>query len=60
MPTEAQRRASLKYQKEKTKQIAVRFFPSDMDLYEHVKAQDGVAAYIKRLIREDMEREKGE
>lgn len=45
------------YRKENTKRISVRFFPTDVALYEHVKGQaDGIAPYIKRLIREDMER----
>lgn len=53
----AQRRATLKYRKEHTKQLAMRFFPDDMDLWEHLQKQDGKAAYIKRLIRDDMERQ---
>ena len=54
--SEAQRRANLKYRKEKTKQLAMRFYPDDMDLWEHLESQDNKAAYIKRLIREDLER----
>lgn len=53
--SEAQRRANLKYRKEKTKQLAMRFYPDDMDLWEHLESQDNKAAYIKRLIREDLE-----
>ena len=54
--SEAQRRANLKYRKEKTKQLAMRFYPDDMDLWEHLESQDNKAAYIKRLIREDLEK----
>lgn len=56
MVTEAQKRASEKYRKKNVKQLSVRFFPADMALYEHAKAQPNTMGYIKRLIREDMER----
>ena len=56
MPSEAQKRANLKYQKEKTKQIAIRFSPNEMDVYDYIKSQQNIAGYIKRLVREDMER----
>lgn len=54
--SEAQRRANLKYRKEKTKQLAMRFYPDDMDLWEHLDKQSNKAAYIKQLIREDMKK----
>lgn len=56
MTSDAQRRANLKYQKEKTRQIAIRFSPNEMDVFEYIKSQDNIAGYIKRLVREDMER----
>ena len=56
MVTDAQRRATERYRKKSTKQIIVRFYPADMDVYEHLRAQDNMAGYVKRLIREDMER----
>lgn len=56
MTSDAQKRANLKYQKEKTKQISVRFSPQEMDVYEHIKSQPNIAGYIKRLVREDMAR----
>ena len=59
MPTEAQKKANAKYRRENVKQMTLQFFPADMDVYEHIQAQDGKAAYIKRLIREDMERGRG-
>lgn len=52
----AQRKATLKYRREHTKQLALRFYPSDMDLWEHLERQPSKAAYVKRLIRDDMER----
>ncbi|MBO7701408.1 MAG: hypothetical protein J6S36_00685 [Eggerthellaceae bacterium] len=56
MPSEAQKRATAKYQKEKMKQLSIRFSPNEMDLFDHIKSQPNVAGYIKRLVREDMER----
>lgn len=56
MPSEAQKRANLKYQKEKTKQIAIRFSPNEMDVYDFIKSQPNIAGYIKRLVRDDMAR----
>lgn len=55
MPSEAQKRATAKYQKEKMKQLSIRFSPNEMDLFDHIKPQPNVAGYIKRLVREDME-----
>ena len=57
MPTDAQKRANRKYQKEKMKQLVIRFSPNEMDLHDHIKAQPNIAGYIKRLVREDMERQ---
>jgi hypothetical protein len=36
------------------RQIAVRFYPADSDLYLWVKSQPNVAGYIKELARQDM------
>lgn len=55
--SEAQKRASAKYQREKTKQVNVKFTPNDMELYEWLTSQDGTASgTIKALIRVAMER----
>lgn len=58
MATKAQLRANSTYRKKNTKTIGVQFFPADMELYEWVVEQGPKATYIKRLIREDMERNK--
>ena len=55
MATEAQKRATAKYTRENVKAFNLRFFPADMDLYEHLKKQPKMAAYLKELIRRDME-----
>lgn len=55
--SESQKKANEKHRKEKVKQVAVRFYPGDQELYEFLKAKDNVAGYIKDLIRADMERQ---
>jgi hypothetical protein len=55
MPSEAQRKATKKY-REKMKRITVDFYPTELDLWEHIQAQDKKQTYIKDLIRADMER----
>lgn len=55
MVSEAQKRASIKYKKDKTRQFLLRFFPADEDLWEHLQKQPVKSAYIKELIRRDME-----
>lgn len=56
MATEAQKRASAKYDKANMVQRVVRFSPYERDLLAHLDAQGNRAGYIKRLIREDMEK----
>ena len=57
MPSEAQKRATSKYVREKVVQKQVRFYPKDADLVEWVESTgEPFAAYVRRLIREDMGR----
>ena len=44
------------YHQEETRQVLIRFFPEDAEIYNYLKKQGAKAPYIKRLIREDMER----
>lgn len=56
MATEAQKRAKAKYA-EKVVQKQVRFYPPDRDLVEWCECcGEPFATYVKRLIREDMQR----
>ncbi len=55
MVSDAQKRANEKYRKENVKQVAVRFYPSEQDVYEYLRTKDNVSGYIKQLIRNDME-----
>lgn len=52
--SDAQREAEARYRK-KMHQIVVRYSPSDVDIFEHIKANGG-ASYLKRLVAEDIER----
>ena len=55
MPSEAQKRASAKYTKEKVKTYTIKFYPSEKDIYEYLQQQPNKAGYIKELIRRDMQ-----
>lgn len=55
--SDAQRRAIQKYkQKTPTKKVTIEFFPSDMELLNHLQSQDKKQTYIKELIRKDIMR----
>lgn len=56
MKTEAQKKAEMKYRREKVKQVMVTFSPKDAGLYDWLCAQPSKAGTIKRLLREEMER----
>lgn len=53
--TDAQRRAQEAYRKRSVKQVAVRFYPAEEDLWAWLSAQENKAGYVKDLIRADME-----
>ena len=57
MKTDAQRKAAKKY-KGKVKRIMLEFYPTEMDLLEHINQQQNKQGYIKNLIRADMKAEK--
>lgn len=56
--SEAQRRASAKYVREHVTRKMVAFYPSEADLLAFADTRGAFATYVKRLIREDMDREK--
>lgn len=55
MPSEAQKKAVKKY-REKVKQMTIQFYPTEMDIYDHIQKQAKKQTYIKDLIREDMKK----
>lgn len=55
MPTEAQKKAILKYDAANTRQIHLKLnIKTDADILEHIKKQKSIQGYIKKLIREDI------
>lgn len=53
--TEAQKRASAKYQREKTKQVNLKFSPNEMDMYDWLSKQGGtMSGTVKALIKKAM------
>lgn len=58
MVSEAQKRARDNYRKKEVTRV-VRFSPREADVLAWLDAQPNKAGYIKRLIREDMERNGG-
>ncbi|MDY4041308.1 MAG: hypothetical protein SOY67_04315 [Collinsella sp.] len=54
--SDAQKRASSKYRREKTATVVIRLYPTDADVLEWLRSQESKQGYIKRLIREDMAR----
>ena len=57
MTSKAQLRSIKKYTKEKSKQFNLKFYPPEMDLWEHLQKQPNKAGYIKELMRKDMQEE---
>lgn len=55
MTSEAQRRAVTKY-KQKVKRITIDFAPTETELWEHLQNQEKKQTYIKKLIRNDLEK----
>lgn len=53
--TEAQRRAALKYRKEKTRTFTLTLYPSDADIIEWLDKQEHKAKAIKEAIRKEIE-----
>ncbi|WP_307739356.1 hypothetical protein [uncultured Parolsenella sp.] len=56
MATDAQRRATARYNRQNVTQKLVKFYPADRDLLEFAESQGAFATYVKRLIKEDMRR----
>lgn len=55
MASEAQKRATAAYRKKHVKQLTMRFYPGEEDLYEFIKSQPQINAYLKELVRKDMQ-----
>lgn len=50
-------RYDAKYQRERTRSVSLRFYlsnPRDVEILEHLRAQENTAAYLKGLVASDM------
>lgn len=57
MPSEVQKKADKKYKKLKTKNFGIRFYHNtEQDLIDHLEKQPNKQGYIKKLIRDDMDK----
>lgn len=57
--SDARKRVNAKYAKVNVKQVGIKFYPAETDLYEWTKAQENVQGCVKALIRADMEKSRG-
>lgn len=48
MVSDAQKRATAKYRRENVRQLVVRFYPKDAELYDFIRERGG-SAYLKGL-----------
>lgn len=56
---EARRRAEKKYQAENTKLLQIRLnFRTDQDILDKLSAEKSMSGYVKKLIRNDINRSK--
>ena len=58
--TEAQRASENEYHRKKIKTISVNFSPRDYDILEYLDTKESRGGYLKKLLREDMERSASE
>lgn len=60
---DAQRRASARYERDHVERLRFKCYPADADVFERLQSEkvenggEGMGAYIRRLVREDMERD---
>lgn len=57
MSTDAQKAARARYVKNNVKRVLVSFYPTDKDVFEWLDTKEAKPAYIRALLRREMERE---
>lgn len=55
MPSEAQKRADRKYKHDKTRQLCLRFYPTEAEMWSFLSAQENKQGFLKGLISREME-----
>lgn len=56
MTSEAQKRATAKYQRENVRTFTLKFYPSQRAEWEHLRKQENKNGYLVGLIADDMEK----
>lgn len=56
--TEAQKKAKAKYRSTKVRSISFELYQTEQDIIDHLYRKPNRSAYIKQLIRDDMNRGK--
>lgn len=59
MATQAQNKATANYRREHVRQLVVRFYPKDAELFDFVKASGGTS-FLKQLAAAAMSTERGD
>lgn len=57
MASEAQKRAKAKYE-QKCRKVRFTLYPTDADIAAKIDSVDNIQAYVKSLIRKDLEQSK--
>lgn len=58
MATKAQQAASARYNKANVRRVTVIFSPLDRDIQEYLETKESMGGYLKKLLKEDYERNK--
>lgn len=60
MVSKAQQDAAARYCKQNVRRVTVIFSPVDRDIQEYLESKDSMGGYLKKLLREDYERHRGD
>ena len=59
MVSKAKQEAIARYNKQNIRRVTVIFSPLDRDIQEYLETKDSMGGYLKKLLREDYERQRG-
>ncbi|WP_217951956.1 hypothetical protein [Adlercreutzia caecimuris] len=59
MVSKAKQEAIARYNKQNVRRVTVIFSPLDRDIQEYLETKDSMGGYLKKLLREDYERQRG-
>lgn len=54
MTSDAQKRADRKYKRDKTRQLCLRFYPTEAEVWAFLSEHENRQGFIKELIRREM------